>query len=94
MLRWHCPAGASSLPEQAVQRRFGLRQAVEALLKSHEETNSFIDTPAHQAAAEMLLADNEFKANESVAHYSIISLLGEGEWGRSIWPKTPTYTDE
>jgi hypothetical protein len=32
-----------------------LRQAVEVLIKSHEETSNFVDTPAYQAAAEMLV---------------------------------------
>ena len=63
---------------QASDGDLELRQAVEALLKSHEETNSFVDTPGYQAAAEMLLADNDLKVHELVSHYRIISLLGEG----------------
>src|ERR1041385_5197466 len=59
-----------------------LRQAVESLLKSHEATNHFVDTPAFQAAAEMLVANGEFKPNQIVAHYRIISLLGEGGMGK------------
>jgi serine/threonine protein kinase len=75
------PRERAAYLEQASNGDLELRQAVEALLKSHEETNSFVDTPGYQAAAEMLVADNEFKANESVAHYRIISLLGEGGMG-------------
>src|SRR6476660_6635706 len=67
---------------QASDGDLELRQAVEALLKSHEETNSFVDTPGYQAAAEMLLADNDFKVHELVSHYRIISLLGEGGMGK------------
>jgi len=76
------PQERAAYLEQASDGDSELRQAVEALLKSHEETNSFVDTPGYQAVAEMLLADNDFKANESVAHYRIISLLGEGGMGR------------
>ena len=76
------PQERAAYLDQASDGDLELRQAVEALLKSHQETNSFVDTPAYQAAAEMLLADNEFKANESVAHYRIISLLGEGGMGK------------
>ena len=58
-----------------------LRVAVESLLKSHEETG-FIDEPAYRAAAEMLLNDAEFESGQTVAHYKILSLLGEGGMGK------------
>jgi eukaryotic-like serine/threonine-protein kinase len=59
-----------------------LLQAVESLLKSHEETDNFVDAPAYQAAAEMLIDGAEFKAGQTVAHYRILSLLGEGGMGK------------
>jgi eukaryotic-like serine/threonine-protein kinase len=59
-----------------------LRQAVESLLKSHEETGNFVDAPAYQAAADMLVDGIEFKAGQTLAHYKILSLLGEGGMGR------------
>ena len=58
-----------------------LRRAVESLLKSHEETG-FVDQPAYQAAADMLVAVSNFKTGQTVAHYKILSLLGEGGMGR------------
>jgi len=58
-----------------------LRVAVESLLKSHEETG-FIDEPAYRAAAEMLLNGAEFKPGQTVAHFMILSLLGEGGMGK------------
>jgi len=58
-----------------------LRQAVEVLIKSHEETSNFVDTPAYQAAAEMLVAGADFRTGQTVAHYTILSLLGEGGMG-------------
>jgi len=59
-----------------------LRQAVESLLKSHEETGNFVDTPAYRAAAEMLLDAQEFKSGQLVTHYKILSLIGEGGMGK------------
>ncbi len=59
-----------------------LREAVESLVKSHEETGNFVDTPAYQAAANILTDGVEFKAGQTVAHYKILSLLGEGGMGK------------
>src|ERR1700741_3148207 len=59
-----------------------LRNALESLLKSHEETNNFLDRPAYQAAAEMLVDRGALVPGQLVAHYTIISLLGEGGMGR------------
>ncbi len=59
-----------------------LRRAVELLLKSHEETGNFVDRPAYEAAAEMLVSDRELKPGQSIAHYKIISVLGEGGMGK------------
>jgi len=67
--------------DRACDRDASLRQAVESLLKSHEETG-FIDEPAYRAAAKMLLNDAEFEAGQNVAHFKILSLLGEGGMGR------------
>jgi serine/threonine protein kinase len=58
-----------------------LRQAVESLIKSHEETNNFVDNPAYQAAAEMLVNSVELKPGKIIAHYRIERLLGEGGMG-------------
>jgi serine/threonine protein kinase/TolB-like protein len=59
-----------------------LRQAVVSLLKSHEQTDNFVDSPAYQAAAEMVIDGAEFKGGQSVADYQIISSLGEGGMGK------------
>ena len=58
-----------------------LRQAVESLLGSHEESN-FVDAPAFEAAAEMLADGIEVRPGQMVAHYRILSLLGEGGMGK------------
>ena len=65
-----------------MRRRSVVATAVESLLKSHEETGNFVDAPAYQAAAGMLVEGFEFKAGQTVAHYRILSLLGEGGMGK------------
>ncbi len=58
-----------------------LRHSVESLIKSHEETANFVDTPAYQAAAEMLVDGVALSSGQTVAHYQILGLLGEGGMG-------------
>ena len=59
-----------------------LRRSVEALLESHEEKNNFVDAPAYQAAAEMVVDGGDFKPSQTIGHYSILSLIGEGGMGK------------
>src|SRR5438128_4482344 len=75
------PAERDTYLDQACDGNPSLRQAVESLLKSHEETGNFVDAPAYQAVAQMLVDGAEFKAGQTVAHYKILSLLGEGGMG-------------
>src|SRR3989442_934563 len=59
-----------------------LRQEVESLIQSHEETGHFIDSPAFAAAAEMLADGHEFRPGQTLGHYEIRSALGEGGMGK------------
>lgn len=59
-----------------------LRQAVESLIRSHEETGNFVDVPAYQAAAEMFVDGINLEAGKNIAHYRIVRLLGEGGMGK------------
>lgn len=59
-----------------------LREAVESLIKSHEETGNFVDAPAHEAAIEMLADGLEDRTGQTIAHYTIRSLLGAGGMGQ------------
>src|SRR2546427_9494770 len=68
--------------DQACNGDLSLRRAVESLIKSHEETGNFVDTPAYQAAAEMLVDGVALKSGQTVAHYKIVSLIGEGGMGK------------
>src|SRR5213593_727686 len=76
------PAERHTYLDHACDGNASLRQAVESLLKSHEETGNFVDAPAYQAAAEMLVQGVEFKSGQTVAHYKILSLIGEGGMGK------------
>jgi len=76
------PAERSAYLDEASNGDAALREAVESLLEAHSETNNFIDTPAYQAAASMLADEADFTTNQTVAHYRILSLLGEGGMGR------------
>ena len=67
-----------------------LRQSIEALLKSHEESG-FVDEPAYAAAAQLIVGDQQvkrhsetkaFQAGQNIGRYRIDSLLGEGGMGR------------
>jgi len=75
------PAERHTYLDHACEGNASLRQAVESLIKSHEKTGNFVDTPAYQAAAEMVVDGAEFRPGQSVAHYKILSLLGEGGMG-------------
>src|SRR2546426_7835108 len=59
-----------------------LRREVEALIASHEQTGSFIDSPAYELGAELLTEDQAEKlVGQRVAHYQIVALLGSGGMG-------------
>ena len=75
------PAERGAYLDRACDANASLRQAVESLIKSHDETG-FVDEPAYQAAAAMLVDGTEFQSGKTVAHYKICSLLGEGGMGK------------
>src|SRR5437867_694764 len=58
-----------------------LRQEVESLIASHEKTGTFIDSPAYEAAAEVLADHQELKAGRRIANYESLSTLGKGGMG-------------
>ena len=64
----------------ACNDNISLLEAVQSLLKSHEETVNFVDAPAFQAAAEMIVDDDQQKTE--IAHYRLRSLLGAGGMGK------------
>src|SRR6266516_6949391 len=59
-----------------------LRREVESLISSHEQTGSFIDSPAYELGAELLTKDQvETLVGQRVAHYEIVRELGRGGMG-------------
>ena len=58
-----------------------LRLEVESLIASHEKDGSFIDSPAYEAAAEMLVNERDLKPGQKISHYEILSTLGKGGMG-------------
>ena len=59
-----------------------LRQEVISMLRSHEETGNFLEIPAYQQTAELLVErEGALKVGEQLGDYRILSLLGEGGMG-------------
>ena len=68
--------------DRACKGDISLRQAVDSLIASHENGSYFVDKPAYQAAANMLIDDLELNPGQIVSHYRILSVLGEGGMGK------------
>ena len=59
-----------------------MRKEVESLLASHEKDGSFIDSPAYQAAAELIVNEKaELKPGQVIGSYEIISFISRGGMG-------------
>jgi Tol biopolymer transport system component len=59
-----------------------LRKEVESLIASHEKDGSFIDSPAYEAAAELIVDEKaELKPGQAVGSYEITSFISRGGMG-------------
>src|SRR5438876_6174843 len=59
-----------------------LRSEVESLIASHEKDGSFIDSPAYEAAADLIMDDKaELRPGQTVGSYEIVSYLSRGGMG-------------
>lgn len=59
-----------------------LRKEVESLIASHEKDGSFMDSPAYQAAAELLVNERaELKTGQTIGSYEITSFISRGGMG-------------
>jgi serine/threonine protein kinase len=59
-----------------------LRSEVESLIASHEQSGSFIDKPAFEAAASLLANDRtELKSGQTIGSYEVISFISRGGMG-------------
>jgi eukaryotic-like serine/threonine-protein kinase len=72
----------ASYLDRACEHNPLLRRRIEALVKSAEETGNFVDLPGFEAAADMLMERSGLQLGALVAHYRILSLLGEGGMGQ------------
>ncbi|MEP6922214.1 MAG: WD40 repeat domain-containing serine/threonine protein kinase [bacterium] len=76
------PAERALFLEQACSGDESLRSEVAALISSHEEGESFIETPAADLAAALLSKNHAgLEAGQSVGHYEIAGVLGMGGMG-------------
>ncbi len=76
------PRDRSFFLDEACSGNKSLLQEVESLIVAHEEGEHFIDSPAYVATAEMLTDGQEFKPGQTLSHYEICSVLGEGGMGK------------
>src|SRR5258708_8206404 len=59
-----------------------LRSEVESLIASHEKTGSFIDAPAYEATAHLIVDERaELKPGQAVGSYEITSFISRGGMG-------------
>ena len=72
----HEPAERASFVSGACGDDKALRREVESLIASHEKDGSFIDSPAYQEAAELLVDEKaELKPGQTIGSYEIISFI-------------------
>src|ERR1043165_4839147 len=58
-----------------------LRQQVQVLLKYHDQSEGFIESPAFEDLPELLLGDNDALLGRQLGFYRIDSILGVGGMG-------------
>ena len=76
------PEERSSFITQACSGDENLRSEVESLIASHEQSGSFIDQPAFEAAASLLANDKlELRPGQTIASYEVISFISRGGMG-------------
>lgn len=84
---FHCtlerePAERAAFLDMACADDPALRKEFESLISSHEQSGSFIDSPALRPAAELIAQDQtDLTAGTITGHYRIISLIGSGGMG-------------
>ena len=76
------PEERSSFVSRACSGDEELRNEVESLIASHEQSGSFIDKPAFEAAASLLTREkSELNSGQMVASYEVISFISRGGMG-------------
>ncbi len=77
----HEPAQRSVFLSNACGGDEELRREVETLISSHEKDGSFIDSPAYEAAAELIADENKLKTGQTLGSYQVLSFISRGGMG-------------
>ena len=78
----HPPAERSAFLTSACGRDEALRKEVESLLHADEKDGSFIDSPAYQVAAKLIVNEQgELTPGQAVGSYEIVSFISRGGMG-------------
>ena len=78
----HRPEERSSFVSHACSGDEELRKEVESLIASHEQSGSFIDKPAFEAAASLLTRENvQLNSGQMIGSYEVISFISRGGMG-------------
>jgi hypothetical protein len=76
------PEERSSFISQACSGDEALRGEVESLIASHEQSGSFIDKPAFEAAASLLAGEPlELHPGQTIGSYEVVSFISRGGMG-------------
>jgi serine/threonine protein kinase len=76
------PEERSSFVSRACSGDDELRSEVESLIASHEESGSFIDKPAFEAAASLLTREKiELNSGQMIGSYKVVSFISRGGMG-------------
>lgn len=76
------PEERSSFVSRACSGDVELRSEVESLIASHEQSGSFIDKPAFEAAASLLTRESsELNSGQMIASYEVVSFISRGGMG-------------
>jgi eukaryotic-like serine/threonine-protein kinase len=76
------PEERDSFLSQACSGDESLRSEVESLIASHEQSGSFIDQPAYEAVATLLVDDSsELKSGQDIGSYEVLSFITRGGMG-------------
>ncbi len=76
------PEERSSFVSRACSGDAELRNEVESLIASHEQSGSFIDKPAFEAAASLLTRENsELNSGQMIGSYEVVSFISRGGMG-------------